>query len=173
MDKTLAKQFDKLEKQRHQLLDKVRQFPAVFNQKPNANKWSVHEILAHLITAEKLSVQYIEKKQQGIDTAGNTGMIEELKMGILRISQRLPLRFTAPKLVVAATHSYSSIEDLTADWNNVRENLKHVLEQIQENQLKKKIYKHIIVGRLNIVHAIKFLQEHVAHHWPQVIRLLK
>lgn len=173
MDKTLAAQFDKLEKQRHQLLDKVRQFPDAFNRKPNVEKWSVHEILAHLITAEKLSVQYIEKKRQGIDAADNTGLLEELKMGVLKISQRLPLRFTAPKPVVAATQSYSSIEELTTDWNVVRENLKQILEQIQDNQLKKKIYKHIIVGRLNIVHAVKFLQEHVTHHWPQVIRLLK
>lgn len=173
MEKILAHQFDLLEKQRHQLLDQVRQFPTVFNDRPGADKWSVHEILAHLITAEKLSVQYIEKKRQGIDMVGNTGLIEELKLGVLKISQRLPLRFTAPKMVVAATPSYSSIEDLTADWDAVRASLKQILEQIQENQLRKKIYKHFILGRLNIVHAVKFLQEHVNHHLPQVIRLLK
>lgn len=173
MDKILAHQFDKLEKQRHQLLDKVRQFPSSFNHKPDKDKWSVHEILAHLITAEKLSVQYIEKKRQGIDSAGNTGLYEEIKMGVLKITQRMPLKFTAPKPVVAATPSYASIEDLTKDWDTVRENLKQILELIQENQLRKKIYKHIIVGRLNIVHAVKFLQEHVNHHLPQVNRLLK
>lgn len=174
MDKALALQFDKLEKQRHQLLDKVRQFPAAFNDTPNEARWSVHEILAHLITAEKLSVQYIEKKRLGIDSAGNTGLIEELKMGILKISQRLPLlKFTAPKPVVAATKTYASLEDLTADWDAVRESLKQILESIQGNQLKKKIYKHIILGKLNIVHAVIFFQEHVNHHLPQVNRLLK
>jgi hypothetical protein len=172
MNKALEPLFNSLESQRYQLLDTVRKYPEAFDHKPNTDKWSVHEILAHLISAEKLSVQYIIKKRQGIDTAGNTGLIEELKMLILKISQRLPLKFTAPKPVVAATKTYSNLEELITDWDATRASFKQIIEQTDANQLKKKIYKHLIVGRLNIIHAIKFLREHVNHHLPQINRLL-
>ncbi len=172
MNKTLSLHFDMLEKQRQQVLDKVRQHPDAFDRKPNAGKWSVHEILAHLISAEKLSVRYILKKRQGIDGVGETGLTEEIKMLLFKVSQRLPLKFRAPATVVAATKKYTSYNDLVADWDAVRQSLKQILEQTDEKQLKKKIYKHIILGKLNIVHAVKFLREHVNHHLPQINRLL-
>lgn len=173
MNKKLNDLFEDLETQRHDLLEVVKKSPEAFYTKPNETKWSVHEILAHLIAAEKLSLQYIAKKMQGIDAAGDTGWSEELKMSVLKLSQRLPLRFKAPSTVVAATPHYSNIDELLNDWDLTRANLKKLLDQIGDNQLKKKIYKHFVVGRLNITHAILFLKEHVNHHWPQINRLLK
>lgn len=173
MNQKLSLLFQELETQRHHLIESVKKYPNTFNTKPDQAKWSVHEILAHLVSAEKLSVQYITKKKLGIDKAGNTGLIEELKMSVLKISQRLPLRFKAPQPVVAATASYSNLDDLVGDWNVTRENFKMLLEEIREDQLKKKIYKHFFVGRLNVMHAVLFLREHVNHHLPQINRLLK
>ena len=173
MNPKLKLLFADLELQRQQLIDKVKQSPDSFNKKPTPDKWSVNEILAHLVAAENLSVQYILKKKQGIDGAGNTGLIEEIKMNLLTLSQRLPLKFTAPKPVVSATSAYSSLDELIQDWDSTRENLKRILEQIKDDQLKKKIYKHVILGKLNIIHALKFLGEHMNHHLPQINRLLK
>lgn len=173
MNTQLHRLFDALEIQRFQLLDRVKKRPAQFNVKPDHNRWSLHQVLAHLVAAEKLSVFYLRKKIQGIDQAGNTGLIEELKMVVLRISQRLPFKFKAPKPVIETTTAYSSLEALITDWDSTRANLKQLLEQIQDNQLKRKIFKHVIAGKLNIKHAVMFLQEHVAHHLPQVNRLLK
>lgn len=173
MNQKLSQLFQELEMQRLQLTEDVRKYPDTFNIKPDQTKWSVHEILAHLISAEKLSLQYLKKKKLGIDKTGNTGVFEELKMGALKISQRLPFRFKAPQPVVAATASYSNMDDLVDDWNVTRENFKMLLEEIRDDQLKKKIYKHFFVGRLNVTHAIIFLKEHVNHHLPQINRLLK
>ena len=155
------------------MLENVRQDSDKFDLNADKNKWSVHQILAHLITAEKLSVQYIAKKRQGIDKAGDTGLLEELKMLVLKISQRLPLKFKTPQTVVAASQSYSSLDELIADWDATRKSFRQLLEQIKEDELKRKIYKHVAVGKLNIMHAVLFLREHVTHHLPQVNLLLK
>ncbi|MEQ8423734.1 MAG: hypothetical protein RIA63_03425 [Cyclobacteriaceae bacterium] len=96
MNSKLQTLFEDLERQRLQLLNEVKQQPEKFDLKPDKKKWSIREILAHLVTAEKLTVQYMAKKIQGIDQAGDSGPLEEIKMIILKISQRLPLKFTAP-----------------------------------------------------------------------------
>lgn len=172
MNQKLNRLFERLEVQRHELLEKVKQVPDKFDAKPNDKKWSLHQLLAHLVAAEKLSNQYISKKIQGIDHAGDTGIMEDLKMGVLKVSQRLPLKFNAPKPVVATTNSYTNLAALIAEWDSTREDFKQLLNQVKDDQLKRKVYKHVIAGRLNIVHAVEFLHEHVAHHLPQVNRLL-
>ncbi len=113
------------------------------------------------------------KKIQGIDQAGKTGFIDEFKMIILKISQRLPIKFKAPQIVVNATPEYLNLDELEKDWVKTRNDFRQLIDSVPEHQLNKKIYKHIIVGRLNTIQAVKFLREHTIHHWPQIKRLLK
>lgn len=173
MNSKLQSLLNSLEAQREEIIERVKRAPDRFDHKPNAHSWSIHQILAHLITAEKLSVKYLEKKLQGIETAGDSGIVEEIKMIVLKASQRLPLKFKAPKKVVEHTPTYSTLSDLLDDWNRTREDLKRQLEKIKDDQIKRKIYRHVVAGKLNIIHAIIFLQEHVSHHLPQINRLLK
>lgn len=165
--------FRALEVQRSELLNSVKNSSDKFNLDPGNNKWTLHQVLAHLVAAERLSVQYLAKKIQGIDDAGDTGLIEDFKLLILKASQRLPLKYNAPVPVVASTSSYPNLEELVADWDNTRETLKNLLEKIKEDQLKRKIFKHVLVGKLNIQQALQFLGEHMTHHLPQINRLLK
>lgn len=151
----------------------VKNAPDRFNINPGDNKWSLHQVLAHLVAVEKLSTQYLKKKIQGIDEAKNSGFTENLKMVVLKISQRLPLKFNAPQGVVALTASYPSLNELEADWSSTRDTLKMLLEEVRDDQIKRMIYKHPAVGKLDITQALEFLGEHVAHHLPQVNRLLK
>lgn len=147
--------------------------PNQFSQRLFENKWSVSELMAHLITSERLSVRYLKKKMLGMETAGRTGWWADAKMVVLQISQRLPLKFKAPKRVVAETPSYQNVEVMLADWKAVRKEMETILETFSEKDIDKKIYRHIIAGRLNIVHAVRFLNEHILHHRPQLDRLLK
>ena len=73
MNSQLTKLFESIELQRLEILEQVRQSPEKFNVKPRENKWSIGQILAHIVTAEKLTLQYMTKKIQGIDQAGTTG----------------------------------------------------------------------------------------------------
>lgn len=174
LNKSLKHQFDTIEAQREALIKRIANLSEEsFNHQPEPGKWSIHQILAHLITGEKMTVQYIQKKIQGIDTSGNTGVLEEIKMAVLKISQRLPLKFKAPGVVIERTNVYASKEALIDDWNKTRAEFQALLEKIEDNQLRRKIYKHVVAGRLNILHATLFLKEHVTHHLPQINRLLK
>lgn len=173
MNNTLQRQFDALETQRAKLLSLIA---PLSNEQLNAHpegKWSIAQVLSHLIASEHLSVNYLNKKMQGIKDIPNTGLKEELVMATLIVSQRLPfVKFKAPKVVAENTHVYKTAEQLREAWDKGRIELKEVLARFEEDQLRKKIYKHPIAGKLNIQQTLRFFQEHIIHHTPQVKKLL-
>ncbi len=172
MNSKLQHLFDSLETDRINLMSALKTLSPDKLQRAPEGKWSIHQILAHIIAAEKLSIMYLNKKILGIKEVDDTGLLEEIKMVLLQISQRLPLKFKAPRVVVENTHAYASMEELTKDWGKTRVELKTLLEKFEDTHIRKKIYKHIRAGRLNIQHALMFLREHIIHHTPQIKKLL-
>lgn len=145
-----------------------------FNTNPLPGKWSISQVLTHIITSERLTLLYMRKKSLGIDQLDNSGWIESFKMIFLEVSQRLPfLKFKAPDVVVEHTPEALSYAEVVSQWDTVREQLKKFLEGIDEKNVHKKIYKHPVVGRLDAFHAIRFCGEHIRHHLPQIRKLMK
>lgn len=173
MNIRLKGQFRYLEKQKEQLIKQVEETTTTQLHAHLAGKWSLSQLFAHLITSEQLSVQYLKKKILAIEEQPNTGIIEELKMLVLIISQRLPFKFKAPKVVVDHTPAFSNVDEIKTAWNQTRSELKDLLSRFSHQHLKRKIYKHPVAGKLNIVQAMRFFQEHLIHHTPQIKRLLK
>lgn len=172
MNSTIQKRFDLIESQRIELLQLLKKIPSEkLNFQPEG-KWSINHIVAHMIAAERLSVMYLTKKIQAINEVEDTGLVEELKMIGLIISQRLPFKFKAPKIVVEHTAKDQDLAQLEGEWIKVRADLKKLLEKISDNHIKRSIYKHVRAGKLNIQHALIFFGEHVIHHRPQINKLL-
>ncbi|MBI3219304.1 MAG: DinB family protein [Bacteroidetes bacterium] len=172
MNKTLAKHFESLEAQRAELLTSLHRLTADRLNYHSEGRWSINQIIAHLIAAEKLSVAYLQKKVLAINEVDNTGVYEEIKMIGLIISQRLPFKFRAPRVVVENTSRSTSISDLEKEWSSSREELRQLLEKVTDDQINRRIYKHVRAGKLNIQHALIFFREHIIHHYPQIKRLM-
>jgi uncharacterized damage-inducible protein DinB len=171
----LRQLFNKIENQRKQVLTLVS---SLSNEQllasPAPGKWSVSQIISHLIMTERLSVNYMKKKIQGIEQTADSGLLEESKMVLLKISQRLPgLKFRAPKYVQENTVLYDNLETLKMEWDKTRAEFQEFLEKIEDRHLDRKIYKHVAVGYLNVKHAVQFFGEHVTHHTPQIKKLVK
>jgi hypothetical protein len=171
---SLLNTFNALEKKKADVLKELSFLPdEKLNYKPNPDKWSINEILIHLLTAERFSVDYIEKKSMGIKNLDNTGIMESLKSIVLTISQRLPfLKFKEPKILAATARKMSHLE-IIEEWDNVRKEMKETLDRIRDENLQKKIYKHPVAGYLNAKQGIGFLYQHLLHHLPQIRRLMK
>lgn len=173
MQPVLQKLFYQTEQQKVNLLKEIDSLNGSQLHHHPPGKWSLSQLFAHLITSEQLSVQYLKKKILAIEEQPNTGLVEELKMLTLIISQRLPFKFKAPKVVVDNTPAFSNVDEIKTAWNQTRSELKDLLSRFSDQHLKRKIYKHPIAGKLNIVQAMRFFQEHIIHHTPQIKRLLK
>ncbi|HEY5747489.1 MAG TPA: DinB family protein [Chryseolinea sp.] len=172
MNKKLQKRFDRLELDQQKLLQKLS---ALSEEQLNASpqgKWPISYIAAHLITSERLSLLYMKKKSQGISGLRNSGMVEEVKMWVLKLSQRIPFKFKAPGYLVEHTPTSVPLTDLVQRWTAERGKLRKFLEDIKDEDLYKLVYKHPVAGRLNVLQALDFMIEHFHHHLPQINRLL-
>jgi len=174
MHSTLQSIFDTLETQRGTLLNQVEKISEdQFLKSPAPGKWSISQILTHLITSEQLSIAYMKKKSLGIGELDDSGLIESLKMVVLKISQRIPsVKFKAPAVVLEKTPPPLTHQQVIQQWYATRQDLLKFLQSIDDKNIRKKIYKHPIAGRLDVTQALTFFHEHIHHHWPQVKRLL-
>lgn len=173
MNRRLETIFRKSEKTRINILQMVKPLDPQEFIKGSRGKWSVSEILSHLITAERLSLSYMKKKSLGIDKLENTGLKEELAFIFLKITQRLPLRYKAPAVLQENPPEKFPVEKIIEQWSAVRNDTKTFLETFRDDQIRKKVYKHAFAGRLNIVQAIGFFEEHAMHHLPRIKNLIK
>jgi hypothetical protein len=171
MTPRLEKLFGTIETQRQSLLFSVKNMPREKRNDHPAGKWSINQIISHLITAERLSVQYLNKKILGVSDTKDTGVLEEVKMILLIISQRLPLKFKAPGVVTGQTSKETDFDKLVEQWDQTRRDVKALLDRVEEQHVNRKIYKHVWLGMMNVKHALKFFREHVNHHTPQIKRL--
>jgi uncharacterized damage-inducible protein DinB len=171
---TLNHHFEQLQEGTRILLKEVSTLSSsTYHHIPGEGKWSISQILTHILTAERLSILYLKKKSLGYKSFTNTGIVEELKFFILKVSQRIPLRYKAPRVVVENTPEALSYGDLVRQWESLRQDIRAFLETISDEDLRKKVYKHPRVGMLNVIHAVQFLREHIIHHHPQVTRIIK
>lgn len=175
MQPALSTLFEEIESQRQKLFDSLSHLPVEkLNQPFRAGKWSMAEILSHLLAAEKLSLQYLQKKIQGIEQVEDSGWWEEIKMGLFIASQRLPgLKFKAPKRVVESTPVIRDLHTLKNEWDRVRNELKTLLEAVPDNRVNRKIYKHVRIGYINLKQTLIFFREHTIHHIPQIFSQIR
>lgn len=166
--------YEQLERERNDLLNRLASLlPERLEHKASLTKWSVNEILIHLVTSEQLTLAYLKKKSLGWDQLANSGIRESLMMLALQTSQRLPLlKYKAPKGVISNTPDAIALPDLKLRWDISRTELKKFLESIQDKNLYKLVYKHPVAGRFDIFQCIKFMNEHFLHHLPQIKRLI-
>jgi len=172
MHPKLARVFDDAEAQRKAILHQIEVISAdTFHRREN-NRWSLGEVLAHLITAERLSLEYMRKKSLGLQSLKPSSFSADLRFLALKISQRLPFKYKAPQHVRDHTPSDLSFEELRRQWDEQREALRQFLDSLGDSGWKKEVYKHFVAGRLNALHAVQFFMEHIHHHKPQIHRLL-
>lgn len=166
--------YDKLEHQREAITRRVSVLTAEqFMHAPAPGKWSVAQILTHILTAERLMVIYMKKKSLGVNELKNSGILQSILTIVLVVSQRIPaIKFKAPKTIVASTPEALPLSELSGNWNKVRTDLKQFLESIEDKNVRKLIFKHPYAGRLDASQAMRFMYEHTNHHLPQIKKLI-
>jgi uncharacterized damage-inducible protein DinB len=173
MNRKLQAVFEQAEKERHAIVTSLAAISSdKFYFRPKPGKWSVSQILFHIILSERISLVYMKKKSLGIEQAGDSGFWEELKFLVLKISQRLPLKFKAPDVIAQKEPESLPLDELAVKWNAVRAEQENFLQQLPDQHQRRLIYKHPFAGRLNVYQAVAFMREHVNHHLPQIKRLL-
>ena len=173
MEAKIKKKFEEMEKERNTLFQKIENLDNEFlNQPPSEGKWSVVQLLHHLMSAEKGTLAYIKKKTLSPDKLQRAGLKEWMKSKILNFYLRAPKKWKAPEQVSRVPDRIEK-EDIIESYNSTRDKWDAFLKDMPEDWARKKIFRHPLSGRLDLFMTLDFLQLHAKRHFGQIEKILR
>ncbi len=173
MNPKIAPHFQKFKQTHFDLYNTLFNLPAKqLNQQPGEGKWSVVQIINHLANSEEASIVYVKKKIQYTKNYKKSGIKSLMRYFTLRLAFLLPIKYKIPPILKEPSNEI----DFETAWNNwliVRNEWESIVKEMNENQLKSDIFKHPVLGKINIIQAQKFMQTHFDRHKEQIERLIK
>lgn len=164
--------FDRLEKQHKQVfarLDTLSEEQLHFNPAPE--KWNILQVIFHVMTGERLSVLYIKRKTGSGKEIPKSGLRAKIRLFLVKLAFLSPFKFKAPEMT-DATGKDPEYEKLKSDWQKIREDLKTLIEELDDKTLKSELFKHPRVGMMNMKQALEFMRTHSVHHAKQIRHLM-
>jgi hypothetical protein len=141
------------------------------NFRPADDKWSITQIVFHLVKAEQLSVISINKEIRNTSSR-RAGVSAFVRSSLLKYALISPLKFKAPPIMGNVPKEYD-INELKTKWLTVRNKLHIALGEVNKELSKKYLFTHPYAGKLNIYQTMDFLVQHFNHHYRQIKRLGK
>ncbi len=143
------------------------------NWKPEEGKWSVLQIMEHLILAESLSQKYLEKKLSFDPALKNTNVLSGMRSMFVSFYLKTPIKVKAPAVVDQTLADQSTFWELVKLWKQNREDLETFLNSLAPEMFKKQVYKHPLGGRMSIGNMMTFHKHHFNRHRKQIESILK
>jgi len=165
--------YKRLESQRKVILSQYDQLTPDQRQfKPGPDKWNLLQIIRHIIIAEKQSLIYIRRKSAAHNEISDSGIGAVIRTFLLKFALWLPIKFKAPK-IAQVDEDYPDYSSMKIEWDSVRADLQTIIEEYDEQKLKKEIYKHPKAGKMNLKQALEFFESHISHHQRQIDRIMR
>jgi hypothetical protein len=173
MSKILIDKLDDIETLYNSYLAKTKDLTEQeFNYKMDASSWSIAQVLHHIWFALNSTHLYVHKHIQKNKNFKNAGIVHFFRSIGLNMVLHSPLKLKAPKYIsenVIKNITHAEISQLSeASFNNFRQ----LLETFPTELEHKEIFKHPVVGWVNIYQTLGFLKGHTVHHKMQIENLL-
>tara|TARA_R100001143_G_C3358741_1_gene134195 strand:+ start:3040 stop:3615 length:576 start_codon:yes stop_codon:yes gene_type:complete len=171
MKQKINSTFQNIEKQREEFIsfyDSLNDEQRSFN--PDNESWNLLQVMRHIVTAERLSLAYIQRKISSSNNIPKAGLDSWFRTLILQIAFYLPLKYKAPK-IAQVDEAYPDFESMKTEWDQVRSGFKELIDTTDSEILEKAIYRHPRAGMMNMKQAVEFLGVHISHHLKQVDRI--
>jgi len=132
------------------------------------DKWSILQVLYHVWLAEISSEKYIRTKIKYPETIIKTPVSSYIKAFLTKYFLLLGFTINAPK-VTAEFPDKISLKKLQNNWKNSRFSFSKLIEELnQKNLSEKAIFRHALMGRINLSLTLFFFELHFNHHLKQI-----
>lgn len=171
MDPKLEVKYLFLEKSRNRLLDELEGFEDIqLNVLPAKDKWSINQVVAHLILVEQVTTGYIQHKIRNNETLATSQFKNITNCILLKLALKSGMKFKAPQ-AVASVPDTASLPVLRLQWDSIRYELEDVLTGLPPHMMDKFLFRHPYSGPLTVSQTLSFLQDHFDHHLQQIRQL--
>lgn len=171
MDAKLKQKIKEFENKRVGLLNEVAYLDKEkLNARRIEGKWSVLEIIEHLVIAERevmgglKDYDDLENREQSL----KNGIMYRLVMFVLKVG--IPVKAPSKKML---PKNELSFEDLRKKWDENQEWFRGYVEGLDEEGLKKAVFKHPVSGPINVEQAIEMSIAHIESHTKQIKKRLE
>lgn len=172
MHNRLGQEWERLEEVRREYQQYVRQLSsAQLSFKPDADSWSIQQVLRHIISVDQLSATQLMKSGRTKHRKSTLGT--RFRSEFLRLMLKSPIKFKVPPIPDLQPAEEQDISSLLEEWKASRQKLKQFLENFPEDKLALEIYRHPRSGWLTLVQALQFMGDHLRHHQQQLKRISK
>lgn len=173
MNKKFEKRFNRLQdllKEYENELKNISNDQA--NKNPEGGGWSTVEVIYHLSYAEKSIIQYIQKKLINPVESKKAGLKSFYRASLLRYALRSSRKFRAPKVLDDPKGPYEK-EKLLSEWKITRATLMQTFSNVPVEHINRQLFKHPVVGKINLKQTLGFMGDHMQRHLEQVRRIKK
>ena len=164
---------ESLEKERVFFFKELEGVPyEILNKKSNGN-WSINEHLYHTWLAETSSEKYIRTKTKYPDFIKEMSPVVHLSSLCLRLLLNLGIKVKAPLTTTTFPEKIDLIK-LNKNWKESRVSFKNLMGELKEKKLDQKaIFRHPLMGRINLKLTLYFFNFHFKHHQKAINNLKK
>ncbi len=174
MNAKLHKNLKQLDDDLSKLLEELKNYSeSDLNRPPKPGAWSALQVMHHLMLAESVSQQYVEKKLSFDPPLKRKGLLNIFRFRLLSIFMRSPFKKKAPVAIGDnVIPAQSSFWETAKKWKAQRESLALYLENLPAEYVSKEIYKHPAAGRLTLPQMLLFFHDHFRRHRKQIDKAL-
>ncbi|MEJ8755714.1 DinB family protein [Pontibacter sp. H259] len=168
MNPKLESKYLYLEKSRNRLLKDLEELDeTILNASPAEGKWSIGQIVAHLVQVEQLTMGYIQRKLQKEEQLQQASIKNAVNALLLKAALGSGMKFKAPP-VAADVPAEVDLNTVRLQWDETRYKLEDMLTELPPAMLDKCLFRHPYAGMLSITQTLTFIQDHFNHHMQQI-----
>ena len=153
-----------LEKYRNTLFDELQSLSNKQLNKKTNNKWSINEHLYHVWLAETSTEKYIRTKTKYPDFIKEMNCLVYFRTIALRFFLKSGIKVKAP-IITTTFPEKIDLKELDKNWRNSRKSFKKLMEDLKNKNLgQKAVFRHPLMGRVNLKLTLYFFNFHFRHH---------
>ena len=165
----LDKRLQAFDDKRRALLEEMGALdPVTLVARPLAGKWSMLEIIEHLVLAERAVLQGLPELSQLREQERRLKhrFSYAIVMVVLRCS--IPVRVPSPAMIPQGDRSLGELRRL---WDESQEWLRAYIGQLDRRGFRRAVFEHPVAGPLSVKQALHMGQVHLDTHIRQIRKL--
>ena len=142
--------------------------PAKLVARPLAGKWSILEIVEHLVLAERSVLQGLPEPSELAERErrGKHRFLFPIVMLVLKYG--IPVPVPSPDMVPQGRRS---LPELRRMWDENQEWLRGYVRSLDSRGFRRAVFEHPVAGPLSVEQAVRMDQVHLDCHIRQIRRL--
>ena len=166
----IEKAYESLLKKRRDLLRQLGSLSMeVLRYKVGPDKWSIVEVIEHLVISERSILQQLETNVPASILDAKSKTPDKFQTVIKVMERDIPVDVPEESL---EPHGRLTMDELLNQWNDIRKKLQGLLAEIKTDNKNDPVYRHPFGGPLDIGESLRFIDVHFDNHLRQIDRIL-